>query len=531
MKKKAKKTLQKVISLLLAFSLIVGTMYLTPMDASAATTKLNMESLVMVKGHGYKLKLSGTSKKVTWKSSNTRVITYKKLSNTQVKLTAKGTGTAYMYAKVGSKSYKCKVKVINAKLNTTKKTIYKGSSYTLKVSGATARKWVSKDTSIATVSSKGKVTAKKAGKVRILAYVNSSILYADITVKNKPTVDPEEMEYTGQHKTFDGLHIGNGAGYERYCLKGNPSNAGSVRALTIPVYNGKLVDIRDEDMFRKALRADKVVGAFYNKYIREDMDDVERLQAVFKYLNSKPTRLVGWYGYDSKKGDKYVVDAVTNKCQNGCSKCQKFVNTINMLGVPFKSNTGYANTAYAALYSNAATHKGWAEAFEYLCIASGLKAFFIDAGMIYYPVRVNLYGYWVDINMYSYRVGGDPRVSNEKGYFYFGKNGDGVLTEYNRNGLLISNSYDVVHAKRIRSQYIELNGWSRYASSMPKRFKPQGMEYEDFELFIEFLTPEYFRDGDKTFEEIVELVSREDYDGSTVILYKDEGRKMLMYYM
>lgn len=524
MKKKAKKTLQKVISLLLAFSLIVGTMYLTPMDASAATTKLNKDSLVLVKGHGYTLKLSGTSRKVTWKSSNNSVVTYKKLSNTQVKLTAKGTGTAYMYAKVGSKTYKCGVKVINAKLNATKKTIYKGSSYTLKVSGSTARKWVSKNTSIATVSSSGKVTGKKAGTVRILAYVNNSILYADITVKNKPAVDPEEMEYTGQHKTFDGLHIGNGAGYERYCLSGSPSNGGSVRALTIPVYNGKLVDIRDEDMFRKALRADKVVGSFYNKYIREDMDDVERLQAVFKYLNSKPTRLVGWYGFDSKKGEKYVVDAVTNKCQNGCSKCQKFVNSINMLGLQFTSNTEYANTAYAALYSNAATNKGWAEAFEYLCVAAGLKAFMLDYDMIFYPVRVNMFGYWVDIAPYSYSLGASL---DKKGYFYFGENGCGVIKEKGRNDIFVNAALgSYINNTRVRCQYIELKNWNRYSSSLPKLYKHGSFGDErDYTLQCKlFSSNEEFEEELNWWNEI-----NEEY-GVNHILYSDPSKNFLMYY-
>ena len=527
MKKKAKKTLQKVISLLLAFSLIVGTMYLTPMDASAATTKLNMESLVLVKGHGYTLKLSGTSKKVTWKSSNNSVVTYEKLSNTQVKLTAKGTGTAYMYAKVGSQSYKCKVKVINAKLNTTKKTIYKGSSYTLKVSGATAKRWVSKNTSIATVSSSGKVTAKKTGTVRILAYVNSSILYADITVKNKPatnngngTISKDAiMEMNGQHKTFDGLHIGDRIGYEEYCMTGRVMS-GEKSATTVPVYNGKVVDIRDTKLLQKALRADKVVGKFYRDYITPDMDDIERVQAVFNFLDSRPSHLVGWKYIDcfTEKNDKGVVDEVPVDKYNGCPLCKKELKTNTTMGFGYGPETMYANTAYAALYANTATNKGWAQAFELLCVAAGLDAFFCDYGFIFYPVRVKLYGYWVNITPWDYRSG---KSSNK--YFDFSNGGlkgyDGERSlrvntnDHNFGGNGFGHSW--------RCQYNHLKNYNRYSSKLPEKYVPDDYDEDarHFRLYLRFFSDENYKD----YLDMAE-------NGVVTILYNDPSRNFIVSY-
>ena len=55
-------------------------------------------------------------------------------------------------------------KAVAPKLNKSKLTLYIGSNYTLKVKKASGKvKWTSGKKSVATVSSKGKVVAKKAG--------------------------------------------------------------------------------------------------------------------------------------------------------------------------------------------------------------------------------------------------------------------------------------------------------------------------------------------------------------------------------
>ena len=61
-------------------------------------------------------------------------------------------------------------KAVAPKLNKSKLTLYIGSNYTLKVKKASGKvKWTSGKKSVATVSSKGKVVAKKAGKAKITA--------------------------------------------------------------------------------------------------------------------------------------------------------------------------------------------------------------------------------------------------------------------------------------------------------------------------------------------------------------------------
>lgn len=83
-------------------------------------------------------------------------------------------------------------------LNTTKKTITAGKSFWLKAKGKAAKgrlKWRSSNKKIASVTAKGKVTAKKTGKVKITVQsVKKPSLKAvcTVTVKNKKTAVPTE---------------------------------------------------------------------------------------------------------------------------------------------------------------------------------------------------------------------------------------------------------------------------------------------------------------------------------------------------
>ena len=75
-----------------------------------------------------------------------------------------------------------------AKLNTSKKMVYVGESFDLKVKGISGKvKWSSSDKSVASVTQKGRVTAKKAGKATIIAKVLNKKLKCIVTVKKKFT--------------------------------------------------------------------------------------------------------------------------------------------------------------------------------------------------------------------------------------------------------------------------------------------------------------------------------------------------------
>ena len=75
-------------------------------------------------------------------------------------------------------------KAATPKLNKSKLTLYIGSNYTLKVKKASGKvKWTSGKKSVATVSSKGKVVAKKAGKATITAKAGTKKAACKIVVK------------------------------------------------------------------------------------------------------------------------------------------------------------------------------------------------------------------------------------------------------------------------------------------------------------------------------------------------------------
>ena len=90
---------------------IIAVMLFVSIGASvnvyAASIGLNKKSLTLTVGKTATLKVKGTKKKVVWSSSNRKIATVTKKG----KVKARKKGTATIYAKVGKKKLKCKVKV------------------------------------------------------------------------------------------------------------------------------------------------------------------------------------------------------------------------------------------------------------------------------------------------------------------------------------------------------------------------------------------------------------------------------------
>jgi hypothetical protein len=77
---------------------------------AASNVKLNKTNVTLCVGDTVKLKVSGTKKKVAWKSSSKKVATVSSAG----KVTAKKQGTAKITASVSGKKYTCKVTVEKA---------------------------------------------------------------------------------------------------------------------------------------------------------------------------------------------------------------------------------------------------------------------------------------------------------------------------------------------------------------------------------------------------------------------------------
>ena len=127
--------------------------------------------------------LAGT---VTWKSSNNKVA----VVDSKGVVTAKAAGTANITATLNGKTATYKVTVKNAmSINKTAVTVYVGgtpASYTLKATSAIGGtvKYATSNKNVATVSSKGVVTAKKAGTAVITATAGKAKITCKVTVKN-----------------------------------------------------------------------------------------------------------------------------------------------------------------------------------------------------------------------------------------------------------------------------------------------------------------------------------------------------------
>lgn len=172
---------KSILKIILIFIIILSGM-LVISNKSYAAVKISSKSIIRAKGTTYILKVNGTKKKAIWYSSNRNVATVDK--NGRVTVIKKG--TAVITAKIGSKKYKCTVKAVNPKISKRSKTIIKGKTYDLKVSGTSSKvTWSSSNKSIAKVNSKGKVTAVKKGTATITSKVNGKKLYCTINVVNK----------------------------------------------------------------------------------------------------------------------------------------------------------------------------------------------------------------------------------------------------------------------------------------------------------------------------------------------------------
>jgi len=201
---KLKRAMCFVLTFLLLFSgttAFVGTQQVE----AASKVKLSATKKTINKGSSFTLSIKGV-KSAKWSTSNKKVATIKKISQTKYKVTGIKAGTSNIIAKVGNKKYTCKVTVEAPKISKQSLSLKVGASSTLKITGTKAKiRWKTSNKAVATVSSKGKVVAKKAGKVTISAQINGKSISCKVTVANAtptptatpiPTATPKPVDKT-----------------------------------------------------------------------------------------------------------------------------------------------------------------------------------------------------------------------------------------------------------------------------------------------------------------------------------------------
>ena len=124
--KKQKKLSALIV--LLCTMLVVSFLSFPSVEAAG---KMSKKNLYLVRGQSYKLKVKGVSGRVKWKSGNPYVATV----TSKGKVKAHKVGVAIISAKVGKKTYTCKVRVskkyTNEKIFSMIKKYYKAKGYTI----------------------------------------------------------------------------------------------------------------------------------------------------------------------------------------------------------------------------------------------------------------------------------------------------------------------------------------------------------------------------------------------------------------
>lgn len=149
-----------------------------------AAPRISSSKLTMIKGQSRTLKITGLKKgqKITWKSSNSKIVAVNKAG----KLQAKAKGSATITGTVSKRKYNCKVTVHAPKLNKTAVTLKVGQTYQLKLSGTNQKiTWKSSNSKIVTVNKTGKLFAKSAGNATITAQVNGIRFVCKVKIQKK----------------------------------------------------------------------------------------------------------------------------------------------------------------------------------------------------------------------------------------------------------------------------------------------------------------------------------------------------------
>lgn len=180
------KRIHKIACAIIMALLFIITTYATPIQntvaiSSAATITISSKVATLEQGSTKTLKIDGTKRTVTWSTSKKSVAT---VSSTG-KVTAKAIGDATITASVSGRKLTCKITVKEPIIiSHTSYTLSIGKTKTLKISGTTKScSWTSNKNSVATVSSKGKITAMSTGKATITATVDGKKLTCIVKVR------------------------------------------------------------------------------------------------------------------------------------------------------------------------------------------------------------------------------------------------------------------------------------------------------------------------------------------------------------
>ena len=179
-RKAGRKIVMRFTAALMTF--VMFCVLFAPTEVHAARKpKLNKTKIMIAVGDKTQLKMTGTTKKVVWKSSNKRVATV----TAKGVVKAKKAGKATITAKHKGKTYKCKVTVVKPSISRKTLALNVGRTAKLTIRGAMSKvQWSSSNPRVAKVGkTSGKVTAVGAGKATIKGKFLGKTYKCVVTVK------------------------------------------------------------------------------------------------------------------------------------------------------------------------------------------------------------------------------------------------------------------------------------------------------------------------------------------------------------
>lgn len=178
---------------------------------AAGKVSLSSRKTSVAVGGSKTISLKNARGKVKWSVAKKSVASIK-ANGASVKVKGKKAGTTTITAKVGKKSYKCKLTVKNApKISKSSISLTKGESYDLTVTGTSSSpKWSTSNKKVATIKKvsarKYRVTAKSSGTATIKAKVNGKTLKCKVSVpKSSSATQAAPIKYPStSHSSANG---------------------------------------------------------------------------------------------------------------------------------------------------------------------------------------------------------------------------------------------------------------------------------------------------------------------------------------
>lgn len=152
-----------------------------------STPTINKSQITLYVNNSATLKIENASGTVIWSSYDDSIVT---VSSKGV-ITANKEGVASVTATIDGIDLTCEVSVKNISISKTKLNMYIGDTNTLQINGSTKKiTWKSSNNSVATITSKGKVTAKGVGTATITGIVNGKSYTCKVKViRETPNID------------------------------------------------------------------------------------------------------------------------------------------------------------------------------------------------------------------------------------------------------------------------------------------------------------------------------------------------------